>query len=211
MKKWIFKILFVIVIGFLLYNSVYFETLSEKKATVTEEVFDAASFAKDIMDNKIDEPQAITIVDFLNAAEGNFDILMESEGKRLGVSNERYFMLEGEGAILEIEEDDIILQIEDKATTKIKIATGFIYGNTLRDASGLVSISDYANTMDFNNISIEMNKQVRDKILPPFIEKMKVGSHVKFKGALKIHITNFDGNLRIIPVRLTLEDQDEQS
>ncbi len=210
MKTWVWNVLLVLFIGFLLYNSVYFKSLEDKRAMTTEKVFDAVSFSKAIMDTKIEEVPTIAMVDFLNAADVNFDLLMESEGKRLGVSNERYFMVEGEGTVIEIEEDNIILEMEDKGNSKIKIATGFIYGNTLRDASGLVSISDYAKTMDFNNISIEMNKLVGNKVLPLFIEKVNVGNRVKFKGALKVNITNFDGNLRIIPVHLTLEEPYEQ-
>lgn len=210
MKTRVWNILLVVFIGFLLYNSVYFDSLADKKAMATDQVFDAASFSKDIMDTKMDALPAIAMVDFLNAADVNFDLLMESEGKRLGVSNERYFMVEGEGILIETEEDNVILQMEDRANSKIEIATGFIYGNTLRDASGLVSISDYAKTMDFNNISIELNKRVRDEVLPSFIKKVKVGSRVKFKGALKVNITNFDGDLRIIPVHLTLEEPHEQ-
>ena len=66
-----------------------------------------------------------------------------------------------------------------------KLATEFIYGNAIRDASGLVDVKDFPNTMDLNNISEELNKMVRKTVLPPFKTAVKKGDKIIVTGAMK--------------------------
>ncbi len=68
----------------------------------------------------------------------------------------------------------------------IKLATEFIYGNAIRDASGLVDVKDFPNTMDLNNISEELNKMVRKTVLPPFKTAVKKGDKIIVTGAIEI-------------------------
>ena len=68
-----------------------------------------------------------------------------------------------------------------------------------------MSISDYANTMDFNNISVEMNKLVRQDVILPMLDQIKLGSEVTFKGATKINVKEPSlKDLRVIPVQLKI-------
>ena len=68
-----------------------------------------------------------------------------------------------------INEDEIVLQIAHADSLLIaRLATEFVYGNAIRDASGLVDIKDFTNTMDLNSISEELNKTVRATVLPSF-------------------------------------------
>lgn len=208
MKKTLRYLVFIAVIGLLSYNSVYFKSLEEVKADAASKAFDVVSFTTDLMDTKITEVNSLEVSEFMQRLTGDFDQLMASEGKKLGVSNNRYFMIHGEGEVMSINEENVLIKLNDTSEQQLQIATDFIFGNTLRDASGLVSISDYTSTMDFNNISVEMNKIVRQKVLPPFISNLKMGDKVFFKGAIKINITEPENqDLRVISVKLEIKKQ----
>ena len=205
MKKAARYVLAILAIGFLAHNSVYFKPLDEVKSSAENKRFDPASYAKTLLESQMKKVMAIPVSDFYGRLDSDFDALMESEGKKLGVSDLRYFMIKGEGMVLTIEEENVVLQLEAVPNQTLRIATDFIFGNTLRDASGLVSISDYANTMDFNNISEEINKQVQQEVVSPFVKKVREGSRIKFQGGTKIHIKDpaLD-DLRVIPTELEI-------
>lgn len=205
MRKTTKYILVIAAIGLLAYNSVYFKPLHEVKASADEKKFNVEAFSKDLMDHKMPSVAAINIDIFFNRLKNDFERLMEEQGRQLGVSDQRYFMVEGKGVIITVEEENMLIQIGEEKEIELRIATDFIFGNTLRDASGLVSISDYANTMDFNNISVEMNKLVRQDIILPMLDQVQPGSKVIFKGATKINIKEPSlKDLRVIPVQLKI-------
>ncbi|PCJ91540.1 MAG: hypothetical protein COA50_16460 [Flavobacteriaceae bacterium] len=191
-------------IALLFYNSVYFKPLDEVKAAAEEQKFDLVAFVEDLMVAKMDNVGTISVSDLYDRATVDFKELMDAEGKEMGISNFRYFMIEGTGTVVAIEEENVLLKLEGVSDT-LKIATDFIFGSTLRDASGLVSISDYASTMDFNNISVEMNNQVGQIVVAPFVNKVEEGSKVVFVGGTKIDITaGAVKNLRVIPSKLEI-------
>ena len=202
--KWVIGIFLLV---FTLYNSVYFKPLDEVKAAADTQKFSPASFAQDLMQNKMPRVQAFDAEEFYNSLQNDFDAFVEQNGKKLGVSNYRYFMLLGEGKVVEIGEENVKVDLLGVENATLRIATDFIFGNALRDASGLVSISDYANTMDFNNISVEMNRIVINEVIPPFVGQVEIGQTISFKGAIRINIEerNWD-DLRLIPVELNISN-----
>ena len=63
----------------------------------------------------------------------------------------------------------MVVTLRDDTTTFVRtIATEFIFGNAVRDATGLININEFKNTMDFNNVSAELNRIIREKVLPQF-------------------------------------------
>jgi len=115
-------------------------------------------------------------------------------------------LIKTEGIVTNINDDDIALQTKmgDSLMT-VKLATEFIYGNAIRDASGLVDVKDFPNTMDLNNISEELNKMVRKTVLPLFKAAVKKGDKVIVTGAIEIHKEHVKwSELEIIPVQLQI-------
>jgi len=192
------------------YNSVYFKPLDEVKKASTEKEFSPTDFAKDLMQNQIGKVEAIDVLTFFPQLTSSFDSFNKEYGRELGVSNYRYFMLKGEGRVTNIGEENVSLSLSGLDDQNILLATDFIFGNTLRDASGLVSISDYANTMDFNNISVEMNRIVKEEIVPPFALNVAEGEIVTFKGAIRLNVVEKKWeNLRVIPISLIINPKTE--
>jgi predicted lipoprotein len=207
MNRYIKYLLLVIVIGLVAYKSVYIEKLGNMKVA-TAEKFDAVAFSKRLWEEKLPAriDSAIELTTFIKATQANPADAFSKYTNALGIGNYRYALVKVKGVVTDVKEDDVTLQIEigDSLMTA-KLATEFIYGNAIRDASGLVDVKDFPNTMDLNNISEELNKMVRQTVLPPFKTTVKKGDKVHVTGAIEIHQEHIKWNeLEIIPVQLQI-------
>jgi predicted lipoprotein len=127
----------------------------------------------------------------------------------MSIGNVRYGLLKLTGRVLSVNEDDVVVLTGsgDNQHT-VKIATEYVYGNALRDASRLVDIKDFVNTTDLNKISEELNRKVRTKVLPAFKGTVKKGDSVICTGAIELNQTHAErsgthslDDLEIIPVQ----------
>ncbi|MBM1105861.1 DUF2291 family protein [Aurantibacter crassamenti] len=206
MNKAIKYVVSIIIIGLALYNSVYFKPLDEVKKTQSEGVFDAALYAKDFVENKISSVEAFNAGTLLDELKIDLNKTTSEKGKKLGISNDYYFTVEGEAIVLAIEAENVVVKIKDGSEDEMNIATDFIFGNTIREATVAAEIGDYQNTMDFNNISVELNNSIRDNIIPPFVSKVKAGDEIYFKGAVKVNVKSPSiEKLRIVPLVLNIK------
>ena len=100
--------------------------------------------------------------------------------------------------MLNIQTGDSILQA--------KLATEFIYGNAVRDASRLVQVKDYPNTTDLNSISEALNKIVRTEVLPVFKPSIKKGNNVSVVAAVELNKEHIHWKeLELQPLRITIK------
>jgi len=207
MNRYIKYLLLIVAIGLVAYKSVYVKKLSDMKVA-TDEKFDAVAFSKRLWEEKLAArlSNAVELETFIKTAQINPVDAFSKYTNALGIGNYRYALIKVEGLITDINEDDIMLQVKlgDSLMTT-QLATEFIYGNAIRDASGLVDVKDFPNTMDLNNISEELNKMVRKTVLPPFKAAVRKGDKVIVTGAIEIHKEHIKWNeLEIIPVRLQI-------
>jgi predicted lipoprotein len=81
-----------------------------------------------------------------------------------------------------------------------------VFGNAVRDASGMVQITEFSNTIDLSNVSGEIDKIIRKEVLPPFKQAVKKGDNVDFIGAIALNEAHLNlSDLEIIPVNLKLQ------
>jgi predicted lipoprotein len=203
--KYIITAAVVLLVG---YNSVYFKKLDEVKAASTASKFDAVAFSRDYLDKKLPASlgKAVEIQQLLGLIQSAPEKTFESYSHALGIGNVRYFLVKGRGEISSINENDMTLVIRsDSGNTVVKLATEFVFGNAVRDASGLININEFENTMDFNNVSAEINKSIRNNVLPPFKAAAKKGNVVDFVGAIELNRENIVlENIEVIPVSLKI-------
>ena len=85
------------------------------------------------------------------------------------------------------------------------LATEFVYGNAIRDASRLVDIKDFPVTSDLNSISEELDRIVRTTVLPSFKKTVKKGDKVNIVAAIQLNKEHIKWNgLELLPVRLQI-------
>lgn len=195
----------VVVLGLALYNSVNIEPLDQIKKSKSDLTFNAASYASDFMSNKIETLPAINASDFLHHISDDLQNYAAQKGKKLGISDEYNFIIEGKATITAIEDEYVTVVLEDNK--ELRIAIDFIFGNAIRDGSGMANIDDYQNTMDFNSISVELNNIVREKVVLPFKKEAKIGDSLYFMGAVTIDITDPQINgIKMIPLIIKYND-----
>ncbi|OFY45884.1 MAG: hypothetical protein A2Z69_02485 [Bacteroidetes bacterium RBG_13_44_24] len=128
---------------------------------------------------------------------------------KLGISQTYYYMVKGSGRVLSVDEE--YLAIETDGRNKLHIATAFIFGNAVRDGSGKVDIDDFLNMTEFNNVSVAINKIVKERVITGLEERISPGMLLQFAGALEISGDNpYTDILKIIPVSIILMDGDTE-
>jgi len=203
--KYIISLIVIVVVA---YNSVYFKKLDEVKASKAATEFNAAKYAQTFWSSKLmpDLNKAIDLPQLTSMLSNDATRTFDSYSHALGIGNLRYFLVKGKGTITSINEDDIAVSL-DSSKQSITVATEYIFGNAVRDATGLININEFNNTMDFNNISAELNKIIREKVLPPFKQKAKKGDRIAFTGAIELNKEHLDlSNIEVMPVRV-MSDQ----
>jgi predicted lipoprotein len=190
------------------YNSVYFKSLSEVKAASIAGTFDAHSYAQQFWREKLIPglSKAVELSQLITQLQTNKENAFKAHSHALGIGNIRYFLIKGEGNITAIGENDLSVVIQpDSSQRTIKIAIEFIYGNAVRDALGVINMTEFSNTMDLNNISEEINKKIRTEVLPPFKARIQKGKTVQFTGAIELNqrYLNLD-EMEVIPITVSL-------
>jgi predicted lipoprotein len=116
---------------------------------------------------KIDS--AVDLNSFIQAIATDKEAALNKYSNALGIGNYRYAFIKTNATVSTVKEDELVIQIPAvDSVTELILATEYIYGNAIRDASALVEVKDYPNNSDLNSISEEMNKIVRSTILPSF-------------------------------------------
>ena len=117
-------------------------------------------------------------------------------------------LIKGDGKINAIDENEVAITTNDSAKQTFTIAIEFVYGNAIRDASGLVSLNSFSSTTDMNSFSEEINKIVRTEVLPGFKTKAKAGDNVKFAGAIELNQAHLKlDSIEVVPIKLTITNQ----
>jgi len=206
MKKVIKYIASVLLVGIVAYNSVYFKKLDEVKAGTTS--FDAAGYAGKFWNEKLPPrlSKAIEIGELLTLLQTDKEKAFMTYSHALGIGNVKYFLVKGSGIIQSVDENQVSVKVEsENEKPEINIATEYVFGNAVRDASGVIDINAFVNSMDFNNVSAEINKIIREKVIPPFRSKVKKGDRIFFSGAIELNKEHLSTrSIEVIPTDLKI-------
>jgi predicted lipoprotein len=206
--------LVVAVLAFLLHRGIYFENLEDIRQQRRREAFNAAEYARDFWDNRLPGvlDEAVEIGELIELFNTDMAQAIERHGKAPGVSRVYAYLIKGEGAILAVGDDSVeVSASEPKTNPDVLIETGFyIPGNAVRDASGLVNVSDFSDTMKFNEISGEINKIVVTEVIRPFSGTGPTPSKkVRFVGATQVSQEAVEEKeleiIRVVPIILEIQ------
>lgn len=207
-NKVIKYLLSILLIAFIGYKSMYFRKLDDVKTESSPKVFNASSFARSFYENKLllRADSAVDLSTLISLLRSEPEQAFKQYSRALAIGNIRYFLVRGEGTITSMGDDAVALELNSQSIkTSVNIATEFVYGNAIRDASGLLNLNDFSNTADFNSISEHINNIIRKEVLPPFVAKAKQGTRVKFAGAIELNQKYVDvDSIEVVPIRLAV-------
>ncbi len=201
-------IITIAAIAFLGYNSVYLRKLDEVKWEPSSNNFDPENFARSFYHDRLlphadSALEVNTLISLLNTDPDN---TFKQHSRAAAIGNIRFFLVRGEGTIAFIGEDATTVQLKNsQIKSSIHIVTEFVYGNSIRDASGLVNLNDFGSSSDFNNISESLNKLIRTEVLPQFRKMSKQGMNMRFTGAVELNQKYMDlDTIEVVPIRLSI-------
>jgi predicted lipoprotein len=199
--------LLVLAFALVAYQSVYFEKLSVHNSK-TGVKFDPAAFGKKLWEEQLPAKMdsAVSLTFLIDATGKNKEAAFEQYTNSLAIGNYRYALVKAEALVEEVKEDEVLATVSQGDTVlHIKLATEFIYGNAVRDASGLVEVKDFPNTTDLNGISEELNRIVRTKIIPAVKRKLKKGDRLNIVAAIELNKEHIHWHgIELYPVRIEI-------
>lgn len=225
-RKHFLHIIGFVALALVVGSSLEFRRLDEKRAEDRATRFSPAEYARDFWDNRLhavlDSPRPADELVRLFNTDMRAAI---AKGRTLGQSRVHAYLLQGTGRIVAVEREGLLVSVlPDDPNPQVLIRTGaFISGNAVRDASGLIDVSAFSDTMRFNRISTEINRIVVQEVISPNLDLgPQVGMSVRFIGAAEVaeddtERTPFGGRmqrdgsegswhlLRVVPIRLEVE------
>jgi predicted lipoprotein len=199
----------LVAVALLAYKSVYFEKLSTRKNKNATAVFDANAFGRQLWNNgmpaKIDS--AILLATLIEAVSNQGEAGINRFTNALAIGNYRYALVKINATVAEVNEDEVMLDVVNgDSTLRLHLATEFVYGNAIRDASTLVVVKDFPNTNDLNGVSEALNRIIRAEVLPSFKSTVKKGDPVTLVGAVEINKEHIHWQgLEVLPVRIQIK------
>jgi predicted lipoprotein len=188
-----------------------FQVVSLQRAETEKSAgtFDAVKFADDFWSEKLLKSfdhtvDAKELLAAINASPGD---AQKKYAHTLSLGGGYFYYLRGEGRIVATNNDGVSLVINGKGTNAdVVLETGMIFGNVVRDGTGLLHASDYSNLQDFNNISAELNKSVESHVLPKLRADAYIGAMIKFVGCAEVDDETTDLHpLQVVPVQAEIE------
>ena len=207
MSKPIKYVLIAAAIALVGYNSIYIRKLSDVRNAEKALDFDAKAYALHFLHSTLPAhlDKAIDLLPLTQTLASNpAKAFSWSHAQNNG--NNRFFLVKGSGRITKIDSEYTYVAV-DGVTPKIALATRYIIGTAARDGSGLISVDEFTTTMDMNTVSEELNKLIRNQVLPPFIAAAKTGETLQFTGGLELQQNAaVPDTLEITPMILIIKD-----
>ena len=205
---WLIVIVVAAGIGwrFPLFHVVPLAQAAREKAAAT---FNPAAFAEKFWSERMltSLDTAVKAEVLLPAIRANAAAAKKKFSRSFGVSESYTYFISGTGRVVAVSDDEVLLAVTTGATNaEVSLQTGLLFGNAVRDGTGLLSISDYPDSQDFNGISEALNHIIETRVQPKLREQAKVGATVKFTGCAEVNDEAADLKpLKVVPVRADFE------
>jgi predicted lipoprotein len=202
---WIIALLVAMAVWCWLLPPFHVVSLRQHRLTEQQAVFDGAAFARNFWDQKL-IPASATATDAaaLSAALAkDYAAAQKQFGHSPGFSSTTSFFVKGSGRITAVEKDTVHVALEGRTNSPaIELPTGLIFGNVVRDASGLLDASDFPNSQDFNAVATALNHVVETDVLPPLRAQAAVGKSIRFTGCVELDEDSKTDPWTVVPVKI---------
>lgn len=190
------------------------ETVAAEKATVTEQ------YAIDNWDAKILPTITQRAVDapvLLQAAFADLNDAGTQYGSRANETSAWSFCVKGQGRVLEIENADkpnrtnLVLDAPPyDGAADYKIHYGKVFPsnikNAIRDGVGFLKLDDFANQVEFANLTTAFNNKIKNEIILARDVQEYTGKTVSFSGCISLQNTKPE-SLVVVPVTLEIVEE----
>ncbi|HSY17731.1 MAG TPA: DUF2291 family protein [Candidatus Acidoferrales bacterium] len=191
---------------FPLFHVVPLKTATAEKAAAT---FNATQFAETFWTNQLLAASGKTVKAevLVPAIQAGPAAAKKNFSRSVGLSEGYFYFVSGRGRVLAVSEDEITLAVTGGGTNaEVTLQAGLVFGNALRDGTGLLNASDYPDSQDFNDIAAALNHIVETRVLPKLHEQAKVGVIISFTGCAEVDDESMDLKpLKVIPIQAEVQ------
>ncbi|MAU72755.1 MAG: hypothetical protein CML04_11735 [Pseudozobellia sp.] len=194
-------VLVALIVG---YFSIEIRPLKELKNE--GETFDHVTYAQNYVNTELPTvyTDAIPLPELVQRLQSDKQGAFDEWSNAIAVGNIGYFLIQFTASVKDNSDDEYLLAISDELI--VRLQTEFIYGNAIRDASGLIDNKEFQNTSDLNAIAAEVNKMIRNTVIPPFKEKAEVGDTLQVIGAMEVNKKFPPTNkFKVLPVQIKFQ------
>jgi predicted lipoprotein len=167
--------------------------------------FDARAFAAEFWKTNLlrNANDATDVSELVAALEKDTKHARARYGHSPGMTSTTFFFVKGSGEVLEVNEEGARVRISPGAhEAEALLHTGLLFGNALRDGSGLIDPGQFPNSQHFNDIATELNRLAETNVLP-LLRKIAVpGKKLSFIGCAELEEDETPHPLKIVPVRV---------
>ena len=169
----------------------------------TAGVLDAAKVAMEFWEAKLlpGAERAVDVKELLTSLANDPAAARKQHGRTLGIGGATLFLVRGSGKVKAVEGEAIIVAL-DGTDAKVSLSTGLLFGNAVRDATGLLDVSAYPNSQDFNDLSTQLNRIVETKVAPALRAKAAVGKAIRFAGCAELEEDAKPDVMPVIPINV---------
>ena len=182
--------------------------LSETGRIADKAAFNAAAFVDQFWTERLvpGTARAVDAAVLIAAIERDRATARQKYGRSVGLGSTYYYFVRGTGRVVSVEKGSVGLSLTaDQATVQVSLPTGNVFGNAVRDGTGLLDVNDFANSQNFNALSSEINRRIEEQVLPDLRKRAAVGNLVRFVGCAEIIDEEIDLHpLRFVPIVVEL-------
>jgi predicted lipoprotein len=144
--------------------------------------------------------RAVDAMELVAALREDRQSARETHGRSVGLGGVYYYFVAGSGRVVSVEKDSVGLALRDgQDQVEVLLETGNIFGNAVRDGTGLLDVNDFPNSQDFNALSSQINRRIEEQVLPA-LRTVVVGASIRFVGCAEIMDEETDLHpLRVVP------------
>ena len=93
-----------------------------------------------------------------------------------------YYFVRGSGRVIARDRNYLNVALDGAESAVVAIRIGPVFGNAVRDGSGVLDVNSFPGLQEFNALAAELNALVEKQVLPALREKANVGTVVHFAG-----------------------------
>jgi predicted lipoprotein len=182
--------------------------LEQRDAKKQAEAFDAATFAADLWDERLKSVlgEAADAATVLAALKDDPSAARKEHGRTLGLSRATFFFVRGRGTIIALEKSRVGVALADGGEfADLWLTTGPVFGNAVRDATGVLNGEDFPKSQHFNELASNLNALVEKRVLPSLREAAKVGASIEFVACVEVPGGAISQPLELIPLKVTVK------
>jgi len=191
---------------FPIFRVVPLERITKEKAAAT---FDPKEFALKFWNYQLLKSldKAVKSEVLLPAIQTDAAAAKKEFSRSVGVSESYTYFVSGNGRVVAVSDDEISLAVTKPATSaEVSLQVGLLFGNAVRDGTGLLNVNDYPNSQDFNGISEALNRIIEERVQPKLRAEAKVGAIVRFVGCAEVNDEASDLKpLKVVPIQAAVE------